>query len=41
VQTERPRAHRYSFVAMIEVTDLQSEIQMREQANDLSLFGLT
>jgi PilZ domain len=39
VQPERPRAHRYSFVASIELTDVQSETQTREQTSDLSLFG--
>lgn len=39
MQPERPRAHRYSFVAMIELTDLQSEAQVKEQISDLSLFG--
>ena len=36
---ERPRARRYPFVASIELTDLQSETQIREQTSDLSLFG--
>jgi hypothetical protein len=39
VQVERPRARRYSFLASIELTDLQSETQTREQTSDLSLFG--
>jgi hypothetical protein len=39
VQTERHRAQRYFFVAMIELTDLQSDSQMKEQTSDLSLFG--
>ncbi|PYT95412.1 MAG: hypothetical protein DMG36_02495 [Acidobacteria bacterium] len=39
VQTERPRARRYSFVASIEMTDLESEAQINEQTCDLSLFG--
>jgi hypothetical protein len=39
VQPDRHRAHRYSFVAMIEVTDLQSETQLKAQTSDLSLFG--
>jgi PilZ domain-containing protein len=39
VQLERHRAQRYSFVATIELTDLQSETQMKEQTSDLSLFG--
>jgi len=36
---ERHRARRYSFHASIELTDLQSEIQTKEQTSDLSLFG--
>jgi PilZ domain-containing protein len=39
MQPERPRAHRYSFLATVELTDLQSETQMKEQTSDLSLFG--
>jgi hypothetical protein len=39
VQLERHRAQRYSFVATIELTDLQSDNQMKEQTSDLSLFG--
>ena len=39
MQPERPRARRYSFVASIELTDVQSETQTREQTSDLSLFG--
>jgi hypothetical protein len=39
MQLERHRARRYSFHASIELTDLQSEIQTREQTSDLSLFG--
>ena len=39
MQVERPRARRYSFIASIELTDLQSETQTREQTSDLSLFG--
>jgi hypothetical protein len=39
VQVERPRARRYSFKASIELTDLQSENQTKEQTSDLSLFG--
>jgi hypothetical protein len=37
VQVERPRARRYSFIASIELTDLQSETQTKD--SDLSLFG--
>ncbi len=39
MQAERPRARRYSFKASIELTDLQSETQAKEQTSDLSLFG--
>jgi hypothetical protein len=39
VQVELPRARRYSFIASIEQTDLQSETQTKEQTSDLSLFG--
>jgi PilZ domain len=39
VHTERPRARRYLFVAGIELTDVQSEIQIRERTSDVSLFG--
>src|ERR1700687_1499134 len=36
---ERHRARRFSFHAAIELTDLQSEAQTKEQTSDLSLFG--
>jgi hypothetical protein len=36
---KRHRARRYSFHASIELTDLQSEGQTREQTTDLSVFG--
>lgn len=39
MQVDRPHARRYPFVASIELTDLQSETQTREQTSDLSLFG--
>jgi len=39
MQLERHRARRYSFHAIIELTDLQSETQTKEQTSDLSLFG--
>jgi len=39
MQLERHRARRYSFHASIELTDLQSETQIKEQTSDLSLFG--
>ena len=37
--TGHPRARRYSFVTGIELTDVQSETQIRERTSDLSLFG--
>ncbi len=39
VRPERHRASRYSFRARIELTDVQSETQIKEQTSDLSLFG--
>ncbi len=39
MQPERHRARRYPFVARIELTDLHSETQIKEQTSDLSLFG--
>jgi hypothetical protein len=36
---ERHRARRYSFHASIELTDLESETQTKEQTSNLSLFG--
>jgi hypothetical protein len=39
MQLERHRARRYSFHAGIDLTDLQSETQIREQTSDPSLFG--
>ena len=39
MQSERPRARRYPFVASIEVTDVDSEAQIWAQTSDLSLFG--
>jgi hypothetical protein len=39
LESERPRARRYPFVASIELTELQAETQTREQTSDLSLFG--
>lgn len=39
MQSERPRARRYPFVASIELTDVESETQTFEQTCDLSLFG--
>jgi hypothetical protein len=39
MQPERPRARRYSFVADIQVIDVQSDATIHEQTSDLSLFG--
>ena len=39
MQLERHRARRYSLHASIDLTDLQSETQIREHTSDLSLFG--
>lgn len=39
MQLEHHRARRYSFHASVELTDLQSETQTKEQTSDLSLFG--
>jgi hypothetical protein len=39
VRTEHPRARRYRLVASIELTDVQSEAQIRERTSDLSVFG--
>jgi len=36
---ERHRARRYSIRASVELTDLESETQTKEQTTDLSLFG--
>ncbi len=36
---ERPRARRYSFVATIELTDMQLEARIQERTSDLSLYG--
>jgi hypothetical protein len=36
---KRHRARRYSFHASIELTDLESETQTKEQTSNLSLFG--
>lgn len=38
-RASRPRARRYPFVASIELTDLESETQVRLHTSDLSLFG--
>jgi len=39
VQTQRPRARRYSFVATVELTDLRSETNIHVRTSDLSLYG--
>ena len=39
MQLKRHRARRYAFQANIELTDVQSETQIRERTSDLSLFG--
>ena len=39
MQADRRRARRYPFAASIELTDLQSLTQTKEQTKDLSLFG--
>jgi hypothetical protein len=39
MQLERHRARRYAFNASIELTDLESETQIKAQTSDLSLFG--
>ena len=36
---ERPRARRYPFAASIDLVDMSSEIEIREQTTDLSVFG--
>lgn len=39
VPAERPRGPRYLFVAIIQLTDTQSEAQIHEQTSNLSLYG--
>jgi len=39
VQTQQPRARRYAFVAPVEITDLETSAQLKEETSDLSLFG--
>jgi hypothetical protein len=36
---ERPRARRYPFAASIDLVDMASETETREQTTDLSVFG--
>ena len=39
MHTERPRERRYPFVVAIELTEVQSEVKIRERTSDLNLFG--
>jgi PilZ domain len=39
LHAKQPRAKRFQFVAMVEVTGLDSAIQLRDKTTDLSLFG--
>lgn len=39
MQPEHHRAHRYPFVASVELTDVESETQLRARTSNLSLFG--
>ena len=36
---DRPRARRYPFHASVELVDMASEIETREQTTDISVFG--
>src|ERR1700686_888833 len=36
---ERPRARRYAFAASIELVEMESENEIREQTTNLSVFG--
>ena len=36
---ERPRARRYPFAASIDLVDMESETETREQTKNLSVFG--
>src|SRR5712671_5331476 len=36
---ERPRARRYPFAASIELVEMESENETREQTSNLSVFG--
>ena len=36
---EKPRARRYPFVARCDVTEMESEREVREQTTNLSVFG--
>jgi PilZ domain len=39
IAVERHRAPRHEFIAIIEVTDLQSELRVNAHTKDLNLFG--
>jgi hypothetical protein len=39
LEPQQHRARRYPFVAAVEITDLESGFQLKEQTRDLSLFG--
>jgi len=36
---ERPRARRYPFAAGIDIVDMETETEIREQTTNLSVFG--
>ncbi|HLZ92705.1 MAG TPA: PilZ domain-containing protein [Candidatus Acidoferrum sp.] len=36
---ERPRARRFPFAATIELVHMQTELEIREQTMDLSMYG--
>ena len=36
---ERPRARRYPFAAAVDLLDMESETEVREQTTNLSVFG--
>jgi hypothetical protein len=36
---ERPRARRYPFAAAVDLLDMESEVEVREQTTNLSVFG--
>ena len=36
---ERPRARRYPFAASIDIVDMETETEIREQTTNLSVFG--
>lgn len=39
IHAKQPRAKRYSFVAPVELTHVESSALLREKTTDLSLFG--